>query len=269
MTEPHHKKNPGLLSEDFYRGARPAFTSQDQANHYFKTLRASILERHACEHTRLSNAYVEAQHRMHREVLEKFRPHHIELNRVHGHEQRFAASKSTGPIDRAIFLAKHRQRFIRHKLFSPREMARMTYSPAHFARALGALHRAERSHMEREESAFRKIQDNRLHQEYARKFQMQDDRAFTEVDREEDRFFVYSPDKKAASEFYYSRFEAQGPATKAVPQPAADKREPIRDFDGAKGNIFNFFGRAEQIKLDMQIWLKDQPQRERDDGRER
>lgn len=269
MSEPHDKEEHRMLSEDFYRGARSVFASQDQANHYFKTLRAAILERHACERTQLSNAYVEAQFRVHRQVHEKFRPYHIELRRVHGREQRFAASKSTGPIDRALFLSRHRQRFMRHKLFSSREMARMTYSPARFARALAALHRAEQSHLEREESAFGKRQDDRLRQEYERKFQAQEGRMFTEVDREENRFFVYSPDNKAANAFYYSRFEPEAPSKEAPPELPVSKREPIQDFNDVRGNIFNFFGRAEQIKLDMQNWLKDKPEREHDKGRER
>lgn len=268
MTEPHQKKTPEFLGEGFYRAARRSFSSQDQANHYFKTLRAAILERHACERTQISNEYVEAQHRVYRQADEKFRPHRIQLKRVHGHEQRFAASKSTGPIDRAIFLARHRQRFMRHKLFSPREVARMTYSSVQFVRTLGALHGAERSHLKRAENAFKKKQIDRVRQEYAHKFRAQEGRAFKEVDREESRFFGYSPDSDAAGIFYYSRFEPEAPSKESPSEPSPGKREPIRDFNNVRGNIFNFFGRAQQIKLDMQNWLKEKPERENDKGRE-
>jgi hypothetical protein len=270
MSEPIDRESPETLSDDFTRRAKPIFGSQARANDYFKGTRAAILDRQERERSRISFEHQQSLFRLSQQIGETFRPIRIELARVHGHEQRFAAAKSTRAVDRAIFIARHRQRFMRHKLLSPREIGRMTFSPVQFSKALAALHRAERSQIERQEVAIYKKRAEPMDQKYRQETEVTAALAQNELNDAAGRLVRYAPDANEAKTYYQRQFEPHLGSSEAAPRQPRSTSKPIHAFAAVRGNSSNVFQkRAEQIRVDMQNWLAQNPQRERDDGRER
>jgi len=267
MSDTENPK-PDRFSDYFSRKAEHSFTSQAQANGYFKSARAAILDRQERERSRIAYEHSQALGRIRDKVAAAYRPLKIDLARLHGHEQRFAAAKSTGPLDRALFIAANGKRLSRHERLSPREIGAMIRSPDRFARALSALHFGERADLDRRESAAFRANMQPIETEYRRSEEAVTTRARTELDTELGRFVSKSPDAKAARDHYQTHFAPHLAAEDPAPPPT-QPQAPVQAFvSKAKDAGHIFHRRSEQIRIDMQSWLKAQPQRERDDGRE-
>jgi hypothetical protein len=264
----NEKTRPDRLSDVFSGKAEPSFASQAQANGYFQSVRAAILDRQEREKSRIAFEYSQACARIQDKVVAAYRPLKVDLARLHGREQRFAVAKSTGPLDRTLFIAANRQRLSRHKRLSPREIGAMIRSPDRFARALSALHLDERTSLDRKESAAYRANIQPTEAEYRRSEEAVAMRARAELNTELGRFISSSPDSKAAREHYQTRF-APHLAVEAPAPPPAEPHPPVQAFSAKARDAGHIFERrSEQIRIDMQNWLKTQPQRQRDDGRE-
>lgn len=262
------KTRPDRLSDVFSGEAEPSFVSQLQATAYFQSARTAILDRQERERSRIVFEYSQARARILDKVVAAYRPLKVDLARLHGREQRFAAAKSTGPLDRALFIAANRHRLSRHKRLAPREIGAMIGSPDRFARTLSALHLDERTTLERKESAAFQLHIQPVDAEYRRSEEAVTTRTRTELNTELGRFISSSPDSKAAREHYQTRFAPHLAAEPPAPPPA-EPQAPVQAFAAKArdaGHVFH--RRSEQIRIDMQNWLKTRPQRERDDGRE-
>lgn len=237
--------------------------------------RSQTAHRHVTERDALERNTRAALDHSRGQIHERYRPRWREIYRQHKTEERVTVRGLTHPLERAVFVYRNRERLGHGRPLTLRAMVSMILLPGKLARALGFVHQRERRDLAREEKIEGKTYRDRIWASHRERLHTLGERQTVErkAERDHQRAETREITFARAKNDLLHELQRKPPLPERSPPPRARKEPDLAaDFNDAAWAPVpvapdELQSRANRIRRDMDIWRKNNP--DRDFGLER
>ncbi|MBZ0146694.1 MAG: relaxase/mobilization nuclease domain-containing protein, partial [Pseudorhodoplanes sp.] len=204
------------------------------------------------------------------QIHAKYRPRWREVYRQHKAEERLVARGLTHPLERAVFVYRNRLRLGHGRSLGFKAMVSMILTPGKLDKALDFVHRRERRDIAREEKTDAKIYRDRIWASHRERFHTLCERQTLERKAERDHQRTETRDitfARAKSDLLQALHRPTQDYEPSAPRRVRDEPALSADFNHAawaQAPIApdELLSRADRIRRDMEIWRRNNPDRD-------